>query len=516
MSNKQKMNPNTKRILWLIIAIVVYFAIANLPVTDVSSFDASIPDAAALNQTYPDGDSNSYVIGSKTYEWNGSEWQASNILTRSGIKSIAIMIVAVIAWIFEIVPIAIASIACLFLQHIIGTSAMGPAVANFATPTVLFVLSSFFIATAMNVSGFSKRLSLTLTSLAKGSPKMALFWMIIACGALSTVISDVPACAAFYPIALALIEKNNCKFGESNFAKSLLIGIPMAALIGGVGTPAGSSLNVQAIGLLSDVSNGALNISFGQWSIMGLPFVIVTLPLFWWIMTMVFKPEIKTLIGTEDVKKDVKELGPVRGQELKFILIFLLLLAVWFTGDIHHIPIPITTTLGAALFFFPGINILNWANSKDRIGWDIVLLIGAANSLGMALSSTGAAAWIADVCLGGIANMSLLPILMIVILFTIVIHLLVPVNPAIVSILVPTLYAFSMSAGINASALIIPMAFTVSAAFLLPLDPVPLITFGSGQYSMGDYFKAGLPTSILWLILMTVATMTLGSLAGLL
>ncbi|BAF59718.1 MAG: DASS family sodium-coupled anion symporter [Pelotomaculum sp.] len=468
-NNGNGMSITTKRIVWVIALLAIYFILANLP--------------------SPAG------------------------LKPEGQKAIALMIVVVIAWITEVVPIAIASLFFLFIQHIIGISPQANAVANFANPTLLFVLASFFLAIALNMSGLSQRISMKLTILSGGSPKKALFYLMAATALISTVISDVPACAAFFPIGLALLEKNNCKVGSSNFGKAMMIGIPFASLIGGVATPAGSSLNVLTLSLLKSTVN--IDISFVQWSSVGIPFVIVTVPLTWLLLTWIFRPEIDRLVGIEDIEKDYQALGPMSAKEIKFLVIFVLLLITWFTEPYHKIPLPVSTTIGAALFFLPGIDLLTWENSKHKIGWDTILLIGAASSLGTTLWKSGAATWVAESVLRGIQGASPLVVVLIVVIFTILIHLLVPVNPAIVSIMVPSLAAFAASAGMSPALLIIPMGFTVSAAFLLPLDPVPLITYPSGYYKMPDYFRAGWPASVLWTIIMVAAMLLLARPMGL-
>ncbi len=469
MQAAEPLNNTTKRIIWVIALLAIYFILANLPT--------------------PAG------------------------LKAEGQKAIALMVVVVIAWITEVIPIAIASLFFLFMQHIIGISPQATAVANFANPTLLFVLASFFLAIALDTSGLSKRISMKLTVLSGGSPNKALFFLMAATAAISTVISDVPACAAFFPIGLALLQKNNCQIGQSNFGKAMLIGIPFASLIGGVATPAGSSLNVLALSLLKSTSN--IDVSFTQWAAVGIPFVIVTVPLFWFALTKIFPPELDRLVGIEDVTKEYEALGKMTSKEVKFIVIFVLLLVTWFTEPYHKLPLPVTTTIGAALFFLPGIDLLTWDNSKHRIGWDTILLIGAANSLGTTLWKSGAAPWIAESILRGLQGATPLVIVLIVVVFTILIHLLVPVNPAIVSIMVPTLASLAVGMGINPAFLVIPMAFTVSAAFLLPLDPVPLITYASGYYKMTDYFKAGWPVCIIWAIVMTAAMMLLARPMGL-
>lgn len=469
LKEKTKMSISMKKGIWLIVTIVIYFILVSLPT--------------------PEG------------------------LTAIGQKSMALMVVAVIAWITEIVPIAISSLVLVFMQHLIGTEKMGPAVQNFANPTLLFVTSSFFLAIALSASGLGRRISMKLTIMSKGSTKKVILYLMAATAVLSTIISDVPAAAAFAPIGLALIDKNKCKPGFSNFAKCLMIGIPFASLIGGVATPAGSSLNVLTLSLLKSTSN--IDITFGQWAAVGIPVAIITIPLAWKIMTMVFPPEMDQLLGLEDVRKEYQEMGSLSKKEAKFLVIMALMLITWFTESIHKVPLPISATIGAALFFMPGIELLTWETAKQKVGWDTILLIGAASSLGTTLWNSGAATWIADISFSGIQGASTLVVILFVVVFTILIHLLVPVNPAIVSVMVPTLSAFAVGIGINPAFLIVPMGFTVSAAFLLPLDPVPLLTYSSGHYKMGDYFKAGVPLCIVWTVVMTAAMLLLAGPLGL-
>lgn len=57
--------------------------------------------------------------------------------------------------------------------------------------------------------------------------------------------------------------------------------------------------------------------------------------------------------------------------------------------------------------------------------------------------------------------------------------------------------------GVNAAMLCIPLGFSVSAALLLPLDPVSLVSYDAGYYKMGDMFKPGLLISVFWVAVMT-------------
>ncbi len=465
-----KMSAISKRYMWLAVTIAVYFVIVILP--------------------------------------------SPNGLTPEGKKAIALMVCAVISWCTGWVPIAISSLLFVFLQHVVNVAKMGEAVQNFATPTLLFVIASFLLAIALAESGLSKRISLKLTIMSKGSPSKAIFLILFTTALVSTVISDPPVAAAFTPICLEIIDRNKLEKGKSNMAKVLLIGVTLAALMGGVATPAGSSVNVLALSLLSESSG--ITISFAQWSMIGIPFVILAIPCMIRLLLFAFPPEISQLSGMDQVAKDYEALGKLSVKEKKFLIIMVLMIISWFTESIHKIPLPASATIGAVLFFIPGVDLLTWDNTKQKIGWDTILLIGASSSLGTALWKTGAAPWLADLVFSGIKNSPSFVVLLVVILFTIAIHLLVPVAPAIVSIMAPTLAAFAVASGMSPALLIVPMGFCASASYVLPLDPVALITFNQGHYSMGEFFKAGMLGSLVWTIFMLLAMLLIAGPVGIL
>jgi sodium-dependent dicarboxylate transporter 2/3/5 len=62
----------------------------------------------------------------------------------------------------------------------------------------------------------------------------------------------------------------------------------------------------------------------------------------------------------------------------------------------------------------------------------------------------------------------------------------------------------------------LPVIFSASCAFLLPLDAVPLVTFGKGYYRMFDMLPAGTVLSLVWVIVMTLLLVVIGPLIGLL
>jgi len=98
--------------------------------------------------------------------------------------------------------------------------------------------------------------------------------------------------------------------------------------------------------------------------------------------------------------------------------------------------------------------------------------------------------------------------------FTVVIHLILPINPVIVTVLIPPLALLAKSTGVNPALYALPVAFTASCAFLLPMDAVPLVTFGKGYYKMFDMLPPGSVLSVLWVIFMTLLLIAIGPMLG--
>ncbi len=430
-------------------------------------------------------------------------------LTPGGIKAMLFMVSAVVIWALEILPIALGSALFVMLPVLTGMIKMPQAMSLFATPVIFFAFSMFCVAIAFQNSGLSQRLVLWASLRSQGSPRRLLLYLMCCCAAMSTVVADLPVVAMMLPVAIALLDNNGCKAGSSNFGKAVMLGIPFAAYIGGIGTPAGAAPNMMTIAFLE--STVGLKISFFEWAAIGLPMVVLLTPIAYWILTMVYPFEVSSLVGMDKLEQEYKALGGIKPKEAKFLIVLVINLTLWCTDKLHGLPLPLVAVCGATLYALPHVELLNWKTDKNKVGWDSLMLIGAANLLGMLVWQNEAAAWIAQTCLAGVADMSIAMAIAIIALFTVLVHLIIPVNTAIVAIMLPTLAALASTMQVNPVAFAIPMGFSVSAAFLLPLDVVSLVTFSAGYYRIIDMAKPGIVLSAFWVVVMTLVMMIIAS-----
>ena len=189
----------------------------------------------------------------------------------------------------------------------------------------------------------------------------------------------------------------------------------------------------------------------------------------------------------EQLCEDYECLGPLGRKEKIYIALLAFNLLLWCTTGIHGLPLATAAVLGSMLFALPGVSLISWEQDNHKIGWDILFLVGSANSLGVALWQNGAATWIADTFLSGMSSLPLV---------------------AVIAVILPPVAAIAAAMGINPALLALPLGFSVSAAVLLPLDSVSLVTYQAGYYKMTDMFKPGLIISVAWVVI-TVAVMYL-------
>src|SRR5699024_5105656 len=188
-------------------------------------------------------------------------------LSPEGWKGSALMISATITWVSEFIPIGITSCLLLFLPSLLNIDTTGNIMTNFATPTLFFILSALLIAQAFEKVGFGKRVSLRVTTILGNKSKYVLLSLMVTASLMSGFLVNIPTAIIFGAIGYEILKKNDCLPGESAFGKSIMVGIPVAASIGGAATPAGSGVNILAINLLKSVTG--IEIGFLQWSIVG-------------------------------------------------------------------------------------------------------------------------------------------------------------------------------------------------------------------------------------------------------
>jgi sodium-dependent dicarboxylate transporter 2/3/5 len=375
------------------------------------------------------------------------------------------------------------------------------------SPVFFFVLAMFCLAGAMVQARLDRRLAFWLLARAGNDTRRVLLALMAGTGAISTIISDVPACALFMAIALGVMTQAGVAPG-STFGKAIMIGVPFASLIGGVATPAGSSVNI--IGMHFIEQYGKVRVPFVSWMALGIPMVIVLLPTAWWALLRTHPPEMARIGSNVDFDADRAALGPWTSVERKTMALLVVMLTLWIAGSwVPALDVVLVAIAGTVVMFLPGVRLLTWKQAERAIGWDTLLMIGGVTALGAASVETGLAKWLVDSTLGDAGGWPVWIAVAAIGTFTLVIHLVLTIGPVVNAVIIPPVVLLALSAEQSPAMFGLPVAFTASAAFLLPLDAVSLITYSRGYYRMLDMLKPGLIVSAVWIVWMTILTLIL-------
>jgi sodium-dependent dicarboxylate transporter 2/3/5 len=434
-------------------------------------------------------------------------------LTPGGKNLIGLFAVALILWVTEGVPIAVTSFLVIVLQWMLQIAPPPAAIAGFMTPVFFFVLTMFCIAEVVVGSGLARRFAVLLLMRSGQDSRRVVLAFMVGTAVISSVMSDVPAAAIWMSMALPLLVRMNAVPGKSAFAKALMIGIPFASFIGGVATPAGSSINILAIFQIEQF--GKVRVSFLEWMSLGVPMAIILTPIAWWVLMKCYPPEVPTIGDRGELQREHVALGGLTTSEKKVLGLMSAMLVLWIASTwVRALDTTMIAMAGAAAMFLPGINLLTWERAQRTIGWDALMLIGGVTSLGAAAGSTGLAKYL----VGALPDMQLWPVagvIALVSVVTVLIHLPVPINPAIIGVLVPPISLLAIETGQNPALYALPVAFTASCAMLLPLDAVAVITYAKGYYRMTDMLLPGTIISVVWVLLMTALMVWVAPLMGL-
>lgn len=434
-------------------------------------------------------------------------------LTIEGKRSLALILCTTLIWMSNVLPLGLVAMGALLMMPVLGLCTLPQAADKFCEPVFFFMVANYVVANGLAVTGLDKRITLLLAIASGGNAQRLMFIFMMGAAILSMVLSDMGVVLMMLPIALMLLHATGCEPGKSNYGRALMVGLPVAALIGGMGTPAGSATNVLALTVLENTAG--IKVTFSQWACLGVPIVLLLVPIVYKIVSLVYRPEITVLQGMENAKEQLLQLGQMKTQEKKFIIVMMLLILAWLTESIHGLPIAVTTTLGALVFFLPGIDVLNWENTKNAIMWDIILVVSSCTALGSVIWDSGAAAWIANDIAAMLNGQSIVAMLILLGLVIAYAHLICPVNPALVSIFVPITCTIAATQGLNPACLAIPIGFMVSAACLIPLDAIPLVCYGTGYFKMLEMFKSGVFIVFAWVLIVTLIMMAIAPMLGL-
>ena len=447
----------------------------------------------------------------------------------AGQRMLAILVFSVIVWMTDTIsyPVSAAVIMALMAftlgispdpakpAELMGTTrGLTIALGGFANTALALVGGALFIAAAMMKTGLDKRIALVVLSKIGAKTNRVLAGVIFVGFLLSFFVPSTTArVSCLVPIVMGII----IAFGvdkKSKFAGVMMIATAQADSIWNVGIKTAAAQNMIAVGFIE--KQLGVNITWMSWFVAALPFAILMSVALYYVLMKIMPPEMDEIAGGDAVvAKALADLGPMKTDEKKMLLISFVLLFFWATEKVVHPFDTSSTTIAAiALMLLPGIGVMSWKEAQPNIPWGTLILFGIGISLGSAILSTKAAAWVAKliVSIFGLQTLPALVILAILSAFLIIIHLGFASATALASAMIPIIISILQSVktpGINVVGLTMILQYVVSFGFILPVNaPQNMVAYGTDTFEVRDFIKTGIPLTIIayLLILLLGAT----------
>ena len=445
-------------------------------------------------------------------------------LSFEGKMALSLMVAGIFLWVTEPVPVAVSGLVIMVSLPAFGIlpflNVTDPATGattigvwgGFISNVIFFILASFGITAALLKTKIPAKIVFALLQLTRGNSRATIGAFMVAAAILSFLISDLPCTALFTGIAVSSILKvQGCACGSSNLGKALMIGITYASVVGGQAIPSGSAMNVMAMNVLT--AHTGISISFLGWTSICLPIALVLIVFCWISVVLVFKPEPIAEETRACIERQGREAGRLEALDWKVIAIIAFTFVLWVASNWTGWDITAIAILCLALFFVPGIDVLTWKEYVSSVSWNIVLLIGCVQSIAGGIKQQGAASWLFSSTVGKLgasagaliaATAVVMPLL----------HLIIPVGPALIAISIFPLAGMAPAMGVSAAVFAIIIAYNANASFLLGVDSNNMMTFKYGQWTMKDFFIAGIIPTIAMILLHSFALAPLVALVG--
>lgn len=437
-----------------------------------------------------------------------------------GWRAAAVGALMAIWWISEALPIPATALLPVVLFPVLGVSSIAATTAPYASPLIFLFLGGFLIAIAMERWDLHRRIALRTIAFVGTSPRRIIGGFMVAAAFLSMWISNTATAMMMLPIGLSVVDlaRSNASAQPTHvggFAVALMLSIAYACNIGGMGTLIGTPPNALLAGFLAETYG--TEVGFAQWMGLGVPMVLVGLPLAYVVLTrgLFTLDQVELVGGAALVKRELERLGHLSRAERLVGVVFGTVALLWMTRPLLSTVVPGLSDAGIAIFggvvlFLLPVNlargqfVLDW-EAAQKLPWGVLLLFGGGLSLAGAIERTGLATWIGE----GLSVVGGLPILLTVMIVATAIILLTEVtsNTATAAAFLPIMASVAVGIGENPFLLIVPVALAASAAFMLPVATPPnAVVFGSGDVTIPEMARAGV-----WLNLLFVALITLSA-----
>ncbi len=420
-------------------------------------------------------------------------------LSVAGHRIFSVFLLAIVLWVTEAIPLhATAALIILLEILLISDKALGALPAGFeapdfstffaalAHPVLMLFLGGFFLADGAAKFRLDRNMARVLLRPFGDSPQRIMLGLMLITAVFSMFMSNTATTATLLAVVLPVIATLE---PEDRLRTGLALSIPVAANIGGIGTPVGTPPNAIAVGSLADAG---ISISFVKWMVMAVPMMVVLLLIAWYVLVRLFPAQQKVLKLSIEATFDTSLPAKI------FYGTFALTVGLWMTEPLHGISsyivgfLPVVILLSTRVFS---------TRDLQSIQWHVLWLVAGGIALGIGVNASGLDLWL----VGLVGWESIGQALLILTLAVVALLLSTFIsNSAAANLLIPIGLSLALSDAVAAQPALAAFFIAVgsSLAMALPVSTPPnAIAFSTGAVTTRDMAVAGSIIGVVGLVL---------------
>lgn len=434
-------------------------------------------------------------------------------LGEPGERMLAIFLVAIVFWITEPIPLTATAVLVILLEVLLVSTegfalspealdAALPAASYFAAlanPVIILFLGGFLIADGAEKYGLDRNLAAVMLKPFPDSARGTVLGLMLITALLSMFMSNTATTATMFAVVIPILKS----LSSAKARTALALSIPVAANIGGIGTPVGTPPNAIAVGALAE---RGYTVSFVNWMIMAVPFMLVILFVSWLFLCFFFIPK------QERIHIEMDSAWNTGKQAILFYTIAGITILLWMTEPLHGIS---SNTVG----FFPVVALLclKVMDGSDirKLDWPVLWLVSGGIALGTGVSATALDKWLVGsidwASLGGVAILALLGAIGFG-MANVISH------SAAANLLVPLAVSLAVSLdGVNAITVAAVVAIACSLGMSMPISTPPnAIAYATGEVKVKDMAIVGMVVGVVATVILIFALPPIWNSMGLL
>ncbi len=414
---------------------------------------------------------------------------ASGHLSQEAARMLAIFGAAVALWISEAIPLAATAVGIILAEILLVSDqavlALAPQFepntyqsfyASLAHPVLMLFLGGFVLADSAAKYQLDRNLAGVMLRPFGSSPRSLLGGLMVITALLSMFMSNTATTAAMIAVIIPVTASLD---PSDRLRVSLTLAVPVAANVGGLGTPVGTPPNAIALGRLADEG---IRVDFLTWMVAAVPLMVVVLVFAWLVLTWRYPATTKAVDLT---------IGGAFDRSRPAIILyatFFLTIIAWLSEPIHGVPasivgfVPVVVLLSSGVFTVDDLRKLNW---------HVLWLVGGGIALGSGVASTGLDAWMV-----GLLDWESMPNIVLLAalgLLAIVLSTVIS-NSATANLLIPIGITLATSGATDLDPLLagLLIAIACSLAMALPVSTPPnAVAYATGTVATKDLASVG-------------------------